>query len=230
MPDIKNNAGANHGNHPFFSVIMPCHNAASYFKKGLHSIRYQTFKDYELICICDACTDNTAQIALNYADRVICTSHANDGLARNAGLDVASGEWILFIDDDDWFLHEYVFQMIHDVVGRNNEDMLLFGFIWKTQGYAVNRQDKVWIAVWNKCWRRTFIGDTRFPNIQYYSDKYFHEQMMQKGPRAVFWDMPLYYYNFLRPGSLSKELKDKGVLYQEVNYQDDNDHEVNYNE
>ena len=48
---------------PFFSVIVPMHNSAAFMRRGLDSIREQTFTDYELIIVCDACEDNTADIA-----------------------------------------------------------------------------------------------------------------------------------------------------------------------
>ena len=54
-----------------FSVIIPAYNAADHIKKTLHSVKQQTFTDYELIVVCDSCTDDTAGIALGYADKVI---------------------------------------------------------------------------------------------------------------------------------------------------------------
>ena len=203
---------------PRFSVIIPAHNAAEYITKGLESIRAQSFTDYELIVVCDSCTDDTEQIARRYADKVYTVNYGQDGYTRNTGLDAATGDWVLFMDDDDWFMHEYVFEMLNGVIDRNNEDMLFFGFIWKGVGYCRQTKDRVYYACWNKCWRRSFIGDTRFSNVKYTSDVDFHNAMMDKHPRAIFWDMPLYYYNFLREGSLSKELKDQGIMYEEVDY------------
>ena len=98
---------------PFFSVIVPAHNAAGFIKKTLQSVKMQDFKDYELIVVCDRCTDNTYDIAQAYADKMIRTDFGMDGLARNAGIDAAEGEWILFLDDDDWWIHEYVLEEIH---------------------------------------------------------------------------------------------------------------------
>ena len=54
---------------PFFSVILPMHNSAGFVRKMLGSIRRQSFKNYELICICDKCTDDTAKIAMGYSDK-----------------------------------------------------------------------------------------------------------------------------------------------------------------
>ena len=108
---------------PMFSVIVPAHNAEQFLDKCLHSVRYQKtgnkpFTDYELIVVCDNCTDDTAEIANGYADKVITTQYGLDGLARNAGIDAAEGEWILFLDHDDWWLHEYVMQMLADEISR----------------------------------------------------------------------------------------------------------------
>ena len=71
---------------PFFSVIVPAHNAAEYIRKGLHSIRKQIFKDYELVVVADACDDDTALISLDYADKTLVRRHGLDGLARNDGI------------------------------------------------------------------------------------------------------------------------------------------------
>ena len=90
---------------PKFSVIMPAHNASEYIRKALDSVRMQTFKDYELIVICDACDDDTADIAREYTDKVIEVGFRNPGPTRSAGLDAATGEWELFMDDDDCWIH-----------------------------------------------------------------------------------------------------------------------------
>ena len=188
---------------PKFSVIMPAHNASEYICKALDSVRMQTFKDYELIVICDACEDDTADIAREYTDKVIEVSFRNPGPTRSAGLDAATGEWVLFMDDDDWWLHEYAFKQIADMLG--NFDLLCFGFIWKGRGYtSPNRPGGVyWPAVWNKCWRRSAIGSTRFPS-EYPDDLLFHNEMIStKFLRIQTWEMPLYYYNYWREGSIS---------------------------
>ena len=85
-------------------------------------------------------------------------------------------------------------------------DLLCFGFIWKGRGYAapIRKGGSLWPAVWNKAWRRTAIGDTRFPTA-YPDDWFFHVDMMNKNLRIKAFDMPLYYYNYWRPGSVSYE-------------------------
>lgn len=181
---------------------MPAHNASEYIRKGLDSVRNQTFEDYELIVVCDDCEDDTADIAREYTDKVIAVSFRNPGPTRSAGLDAATGEWILFMDDDDWWLHEYAFEQIDRHV--SDCDLFCFGFIWKGRGYtSPNRSGGYyWPAVWNKCWKRSIIGSTRFPEA-YPDDLLFHNEMMTKLMRIKTWEMPLYYYNYWREGSIS---------------------------
>ena len=186
-----------------YSIIIPTHNAEDWIENALKSIVSQTVTDYELIVVCDACTDHTEEIAREYASVVINVDHNRCGLSRNAGLDFASGKWVLFMDDDDWWLHEYAFKQIADMLG--NFDLLCFGFIWKGRGYtSPNRPGGVyWPAVWNKCWRRSAIGSTRFPS-EYPDDLLFHNEMIStKFLRIQTWEMPLYYYNYWREGSIS---------------------------
>ena len=58
--------------------------------------------------------------------------------------------------------------------------------------------------MWNKCWKRSFIGSTRFPNVYSISDLYFHRELFNKHPKIEVWDMPMYYYNYMRKGSITE--------------------------
>ena len=195
---------------PKFSIIIPAYNAENHIRRALDSIACQTFKDYELIVVCDSCTDRTEEIAKQYGARTAAVEYHRDGLTRNKGIDMATGEWILFMDDDDWWMHEFVLEQLSEKVGREGESILCFAFIWKLYGYAAPRGNRGghWIAVWNKCWKRSAIGSTRFSDIEKWSDVHFNTAMMSKGLKIVDWDMPLYYYNFMRPGSISQKHND----------------------
>ena len=196
---------------PFFSVIVPAHNAAEYMRKGMNSIRSQAFTDYELIVICDACTDDTAAIAREYTNLVFEVDHGLDGLARNDGIIMSRGKWILFMDDDDWWMDRTSFGRIAEAVTAMNPDVLMFGFYWNTRGVFFQTMKHRAIAVWSKCWRREFIGETRFPAKPYWSDVDFDKAMFNKYPKVATLDRPLYYYNYLRPGSISWR-KEKGEI------------------
>lgn len=187
-----------------FSIIIPAYNAADRIHKALDSIVSQSFTDYELIVVCDACEDDTAEISRRYGANVIEVSFNNPGPTRSAGLDAASGEWVLFMDDDDWWLHEYVLEQIAEQLD-DGLDLLCFGFIWKGRGYTspIRPGGVYWPAPWTKCWRRSAIGQTRFP-ATYPDDLYFHAEMMDKLLRIRCWEMPIYYYNYWREGSISR--------------------------
>lgn len=187
-----------------FSIIIPAHNAADRIEKTIMSVWEQSFKDWELIVVCDRCEDGTDKVAEEYgADKVIHVDFGNDGLTRNAGLAAASGDWVLFMDDDDWFLHEFVLREIYEHLG--SFDILLFGFIFRHIGVAhpIQHGNSLWPAVWNKCYRREFIKDLKFHEIQYESDLDWTRRLFEKDPVCKILDEPLYYYNYLRPGSLS---------------------------
>lgn len=192
-----------------FSMILPLHNAEPFMRKMLDSIKTQTFTDYELICICDSCEDNTAQIAREYTDIVVPVQFHRAGLSRNKGLEIASGEWVLFADDDDWLPDDHVFQFLADTVGKHDEDILFCAFDWLGVGIKIQTQNRHYPAVWNKAWRRSFIGDTRFSERWYGDDADFDIYMQQKGPKCWYENQIIYVYNWMRPGSLS-EIKEKG--------------------
>lgn len=182
-----------------FSIIIPAYNAEGHIRKALDSIYQQSYKDYELLVVCDSCRDNTETIAKEYGAKTFAVNFNRDGLTRNVGIDHAQGDWLLFMDDDDWWLHEYVLDLIAHRL-REEMDILRFSFIWKYKGYTPCGD---YYAVWNKCWKRSVVGDTRFSDRQYWSDVDFHKQMMAKNPNIVDWDMPIYYYNYMRKGSIS---------------------------
>lgn len=191
-----------------FSIIIPAYNSAGHIRKALDSIKAQTFTDYELIVVCDSCTDDTGRIAAEYGAHVEAVSYHCDGLTRNRGIELATGDWLLFMDDDDWWLHEYVLQQLSDKIDKiTYADIICFSFIFKGAGYAkpVRSPGWHWPACWCKCYRRSKIGNSRFSDVTDGSaDMQFFDQMFNKGLTIYNWDMPLYYYNYKRPGSISE--------------------------
>lgn len=211
---------------PKFSVILPEHNSAKFMRHMMHSIYWQTFQDYELIVSCDRCTDRTAQLARKMIrkdkDKVLEVDFGRCGLTRNAALDIATGDWVIFADDDDWFLHEFAFEQIA-AEAKDDVDVVSYGFLARDfcdfdglhcfYSCDDNLKDdmRVWAAPWTKAWRRDFIGDHRFPDIAHSDDLPFTNEMMGlvENMRVIY--QPLYYYNFMRPGSIQDKLK-KGEL------------------
>lgn len=192
-----------------FSIIIPVHNAEDRICKALDIIKSQTFTDYELICVCDACTDRSASICRGYTDKVYEVDFHNDGLARSKGLDVAKGEWVLFHDDDDWWMSSRVLEIINMMLQRIGDihvDVIHCGFEWKGIGTMTSSHPNggLWMNVWSKVWKRSAIGDTRFPNVHSVSDAKFCEEMYKKNLKIVLWDYVFYFYNYMRKGSITE--------------------------
>lgn len=119
---------------PRVSIIIPVYNASRFIAQCLESITKQTFDNYEVIIVNDGSSDNSAEIVMNYISennlsRFHLITKENGGVssARNYGLRVAKGEWIAFIDGDDWVEPEYLQNMI-DSIDKYHVDLCLSGF------------------------------------------------------------------------------------------------------
>lgn len=113
---------------PKFTLIIPVYNVEAFLRQCLDSVLNQTFSDWEAVCVNDGSTDGSAAILEDYAakdNRFQVVTQPNGGLsaARNAGLDAAKGEYILFLDSDDW-LESKALETIE--ASLKDEDMLSF--------------------------------------------------------------------------------------------------------
>lgn len=117
---------------PLISVIMPCYNTEKYIHKTLTSLFGQSMQDFEVIFINDGSTDSTAsiieEVKSRYPDRVITIHKENEGQskARNKGLDVASGKYVIFLDSDDYIDSDY-FEVLVSAAEENDSEMVLSG-------------------------------------------------------------------------------------------------------
>ena len=115
-----------------FSIIVPVYNVEKYLTKCLDSITNQNFRDIEIICVNDGSTDNSLQILKEYAQkdrRIIVIDQENQGVsaARNRGLAVATGDYILFVDSDDW-IELNACEIILQNLEEKNVDILFFEY------------------------------------------------------------------------------------------------------
>ena len=125
--------------HPLFSIILPIYNVEKYLRRCIDSLLAQQFNDYELILVDDGATDGCPAICDEYAAAHECVSvvhKKNGGLssARNAGLDRAHGEYILFIDSDDFVNNTSALSDLAKRIEERHEDIILFG--------CINREEK----------------------------------------------------------------------------------------
>lgn len=189
-----------------FSVIMPVKNGAERMTKALNSIGEQTFKDYELIVVCDDCSDNTKEIAESYGAKVIECRLKSPGLAKNLALDIAQGEYILFINDDDWYTHSRAFEFLNTQLIGCNADILCYGFIMGDFGYKrpMDNNGSLYPGDTLKAWKRSAIGDTRFMHDHVYHDYLFLKAMLRKDLNVMLYDPAIYYHDYMRPGSITE--------------------------
>lgn len=115
------------------SIIVPVYNVEKYLKRCLDSLVNQTLKDIEIICINDGSTDGSLAILNEYVrndDRIVVINQENSGqsVARNRGIDVAKGEYLGFVDSDDWVSEDY-FEKLHNSAIQNNAEIAVGGII-----------------------------------------------------------------------------------------------------
>ena len=169
------------------SVVVPIYNVEQYVGKCVDSILGQTYKDYELILVDDGSLDGSGKIADEYVlsdERITVYHKANGGLsdARNYGLDRARGEYICFIDSDDWIEDNYLYELVRlmdeyqaDVVICDYKSNSGEGVISQpdkeeiTQESGIEAIDNIWgsryseyVVAWNKMYRRTVFNDIRY--------------------------------------------------------------------
>jgi len=117
---------------PFISVIIPVYNVEQYLNRCVESLVNQGYEDYEIILIDDGSTDNSGRMCDEIAAKFVTISavhKTNGGLgsARNVGLDCAKGEYVTFVDSDDWVTQDY-FEFIEKHLKENRSDILKYGY------------------------------------------------------------------------------------------------------
>ena len=93
--------------YPLVSIILPAYNVAPYIRQCMDSVVNQTYKNLQIICVDDGSADDTPSILKEYAEadpriKLIIQENTGISIARNRALDLARGEWIMFVDSDDW--------------------------------------------------------------------------------------------------------------------------------
>lgn len=212
-------------NMDLISVIIPVYNTAEYLPRCLDSVLNNTYRNLEVICINDGSTDNSAEILQQYAQqdsRIVIITQENAGVsaARNAGLDRATGDFVAFIDSDDWVQLSSFERFIGsqkkydaDIVACNfmksyGDELIESMLVCEEQ--LLNVQDVLHNAqlkrvVWGKMYRRELLRMVRFDvTLAYGEDTTFNLLLFAQYPllRVVQIVDALYVY-FGRGGSLS---------------------------
>lgn len=217
------------------SVVLPVYNVADYLRKCLDSLVNQTFKDFEVICVNDGSTDLSLSILDGYAltdSRFKIVNQENQGLsgARNTGIEHVQGEYVLFVDSDDW-LEENALKELYNHVKVFNSDISMFKFknyyedtSEFSEGPFTNLECidpsfftgnfsyydvldiifKISHAPFNKLYKTSFLKDidAKFLHGSYYEDLEFFYKVFLKAKKVSVLPEFLYFYR-IRDNSIS---------------------------
>lgn len=215
-----------------FSIIVPVYNVQSYIEKCLNSLKKQTYTNFEVIIVDDGSTDNSGNLCKDFCDsdirfKYLYQINSGQGPARNLGIDFSTGDYLLFLDSDDW-VEASLLERCAMVLNESNIDFLNFrfnfiteeGVIKKTAG-AYRRQDQhnpyifcsalvedqIYSVVWNKAYKRSLIINwgIRFPDIRAIEDIYF-TRAVSKFSTSVKYINDILYHALVRPNSSSRSM------------------------
>lgn len=211
------------------SIVVPVYNVEKYLKRCLDSLVNQTLKDIEIICVNDGSKDNSLNILEEYAKkdgRIVILNQENAGLsaARNTGMNVVKGEYIGFVDSDDWVDLDF-YEKLYFAAKNNDCDIAVADFIREhptkkkkrlniTKEEIFEKPEDKYLAcktyregcVWNKIYRTEFLKriDLKFVVGMYYEDRDFTARSLFYSKKLI--TVPNTYYRyFVNPKSIVKK-------------------------
>ncbi len=199
---------------PKVSVIVPIYNVENYIEKCLETLVNQTLEDIEIILVNDGSKDNSEVIAKrflkNYPEKIVYLEKENGGLsdARNYGIPYAKGEYVAFLDSDD-YVEKDMYEKMYTLAKKENSDMVQCNFYWeyieeqkRKLGDLEEYQNKKEMIVkgrveaWNKLIRREVLEnpDIRFPKGLRYEDVEFTYKLVPFINKVSFIKEPFVHY------------------------------------
>ena len=201
------------------SVIVPVYKVENTLKRCVDSILNQTYTDFELILVDDGSPDNSGKMCEAFAEndsRIKVIHKENGGLssARNAGLDIAQGEYVCFVDSDDYVAENYL-ALLHSAAEREQADLVIGGYEMvypdgtcekefqpsklyegKEAAYALCREldTGVYVVAWNKLYRKKLWEKERYPVGRVYEDMSMAHRILWLSKRTVIIEDIIYYY------------------------------------
>ena len=207
------------------SIIVPIYNVEKYLSQCLDSILAQTYKMLEIILVDDGSPDICGQICDDYASRdsrIRVIHKTNGGLssARNAGLEIATGDYVGFVDSDDWIAKDMYEYLLQNIICYN-ADIAECGYFEVFPDYSIRDRvhsvqrynDKDALAAllelkignysWNKLYRRELFEDIRFPEGMNYEDVRTTYRLFQKSHSVISLSEAKYFYRQNKSGIVS---------------------------
>lgn len=227
-------------NLPLVSVIVPVYKVEAYLERCLDSIVHQTYRNLEVILVDDGSPDNCGVICDRYADadsriQVIHLQNGGVAKARNAALDKANGEYLLFVDSDDYIAPELVEEVV--VATDNGQaDIVIYDyFIVDREGVRTEKSilrpdmtreeiqelillDKCPSYLWNKFFRASLFDDVRMTSLRAFEDLMIMPQLFMKAEKIVYLPRPYYFYNHINHVSLTSSVNTDNKLNANSKY------------
>lgn len=202
------------------SVIVPIYNTEKYLHRCLNSIINQTYKELEIILVDDGSKDSSPQICDEFAEkdsRVKVIHKKNEGVAnaRNTAISMATGEYLAFVDSDD-FIDKAMFERLINNAVKNDADIAICGFkitsgdecetIYIDEEHTFNSQralehlyidmDFCFVTLWGKIFKRDLFNDIIIPSVVCAEDNYVLYKIFLKSKTIVYdkSEMYMYYY------------------------------------
>ncbi len=203
------------------SIVVPVYNVEKYLNKCIESIINQSYSNLEIILVDDGSKDSSGIMCDSYIlkDKRIKVIHKeNGGLsdARNVGIDKAKGEYIVFIDSDDW-IDEKMIEILYNIIKKNNSDISICDyFLAYNEEIQTQKEDieiinlsniealkKIYdkdlgvcmIVAWNKLYKRNlFKDDIRYPYGKIHEDEFTTYKLLYKAEKISYTKQKMYYY------------------------------------
>lgn len=205
---------------PKVSVIVPFYNVEGYIEKCLETLVNQTLKDIEIILVNDGSKDRSIDIVKKflkqYPEKIVYLEKENGGLsdARNFAIPYAKGEYIAFLDSDD-YVEKDMYQLMYDIAQKEKSDMVECDFFWnypdkvktdvgeKYEGTA-EALTKIRVVAWNKLIKREILEKSKvqFPKGYRYEDVEFTYKLIPYLEKVSFCKTPMVHY-IQRIGSIT---------------------------
>ena len=206
-------------NQPLISVIVPVYKVEDYLAECVSSIRSQTYKNLEIILVDDGSPDRSGELCDQLAaqdPRIKVVHKENGGLssARNAGLDVATGEYVSFVDSDDWIVAD-MYQRLYSLMEKHNAQIAAGGLQFSTGEHfnldypaksdvevfsrldalrEITRNQKCTNSFCDKLWPRWIFDKVRFPIGELYEDMKTIPSCLELVDTVVYDPTPTYFY------------------------------------
>ena len=222
---------------PLISVIVPIYNVEKYLTRAIDSICSQTYQNLEILLVEDGATDKSPQICDAYAEkdnRITVIHKENGGLsdARNTGLEHATGEYVAFIDSDDYIAGQFIEKLYHACI-KTNSDMAICSYresssmenIFEKEEIDIKmnemevldrkellfdmyeeyrKENTEFIVSWNKLYRKSLWDNIRFPKGRIHEDEATTYKIYDKCSRGVYIKDKLYAY-YLAEQSITRQ-------------------------